>query len=187
MTSLSFRLLGDFRIAIDDQPLNVALMPRLQELLAFLCLHRDAPQTRQTIAFLFWPDVNEDQARTNLRKLLLHLRQTLPAIEDFLLMQGQHLLWRPGSPVVTDVGDFEQALAQLQTAADSRAAQSVLELAATLYRGDLLPGCYADWIRPERERLRDARCDCTAPTGQPARSAARLSRGCWLWPAPASI
>lgn len=30
----------------------------------------------------------------------------------------------------------------------------MLERAAGLYRGDLLPGCYDDWIRPERERLR---------------------------------
>ena len=82
MERLSIRLLGDFHIAIGDHPLRVALMPRLQELLAFLCLHRSAPQTRQFVAFQFWPDVNEDQARTNLRKLLLHLLQPLPAIED---------------------------------------------------------------------------------------------------------
>ena len=154
MASLSIRLLGDFHIFIDDHRPSVALMPRIQELLAFLCLHRDAPQTRQTIAFLFWPDVNEDQARTNLRKLLLHLRQTLPEIEDYLLLQGQHLFWRPGAPVVIDVAEFEQAAADAQTTTDPRAVQSVLELAATLYRGDLLPGCYADWIGPERDRLR---------------------------------
>ncbi len=159
MPRLSIWLLGDFHIAIGDHPLRVALMPRLQELLALLCLHRDAPQTRQLVAFRFWPDVNEDQARTNLRKLLLHLRQTLPEIEEYLLMQGQHLLWRPGSPVVADVAEFEQAVAQAQTTTDPNATRSVLELAANLYRGDLLPGCYADWIGPERERLRQLATD----------------------------
>ena len=29
-----------------------------------------------------------------------------------------------------------------------------LEQAVALYQGDLLPGCYDDWIMPERERLR---------------------------------
>ena len=37
---------------------------------------------------------------------------------------------------------------------DQLALQSALERADNLYRGELLPGCYDEWILPERERLR---------------------------------
>ena len=48
---------------------------RLQSLLAYLVMHRDSPQARQHLAFLFWPDASEAQARANLRKALYELRQ----------------------------------------------------------------------------------------------------------------
>ena len=35
----------------------------------------------------------------------------------------------------------------------------MLEEATALYRGDLLPSCYDDWIVPERERLRQLALD----------------------------
>ena len=43
---------------------------RAESLLAYLLLHREAPQPRQRLAFLLWPDSSEPQARTNLRHLL---------------------------------------------------------------------------------------------------------------------
>ncbi len=46
-----------------------------------------------------------------------------------------------------DVAEFEAAIAQ------STKTQA-LEQAAKLYQGDLLPGCYDDWIVPYREQLR---------------------------------
>ncbi len=45
---------------------------RAESLLAFLLLHRDAPQPRQRLAFLVWPDSGEEQARTNLRHPAAH-------------------------------------------------------------------------------------------------------------------
>ena len=37
---------------------------------------------------------------------------------------------------------------------DQHALQAALEQADSLYRGELLPGCYDEWILPERDRLR---------------------------------
>ena len=51
------------------------------------------------------------------------------------------------APFTLDMADFEQAAAQLTCPTD-------LQRAIELYRGDLLPGCYDDWLLPERERLR---------------------------------
>ena len=66
---LRIRFLGEFSLVYDDRPVTGVNTPRLQSLLAYLVLHREAPQARRYLAFLFWPDSSEAQARTNLRKL----------------------------------------------------------------------------------------------------------------------
>ncbi len=145
---LRVQLLADFRL-IDRDGLPMSLnTPRLQSLLAYLILHRDAPQSRQHLAFLLWPDSAEAQARTNLRKALHELRQALPEADHLLAINNLTIRWCPTPTCQADVVDFEAALAadDLLTAID-------------VYRGDLLPGCYDDWIMPERERLRQKYMD----------------------------
>lgn len=60
---------------------------RLQSLLAYLVLYRHSPQPRQRLAFYFWADSGEAQARTNLRRELHHLRQALPDADRFLQLE----------------------------------------------------------------------------------------------------
>ena len=83
---LSIRLLGSFRLDYQEQALNTINTDRLQSLLAYLLIHRDAPVPRQHLAFLFWPDSSEAQARTNLRNLLHKLRAALPQAVLHLLL-----------------------------------------------------------------------------------------------------
>ncbi len=156
MPVLHITLLGDFRLDLDDTPATVVNTPRLQSLLAFLLLHRAASQSRQHVAFLLWPDSTEAQARTNLRKHLHHLRRALPNPDRFLLSDTQTLGWRPDASFTLDVVEFESALSQAERAADPVARRALSEQAVALYKGDLLPSCYDDWILPERERLRQA-------------------------------
>src|SRR5256884_9532708 len=69
-----------------------------------------------------------------------------------------HMLrWHPVTPFHLDVAEFEQTLTLADAATrrhDQHALQAALEQADSLYRGELLPGCYDEWILPERERLR---------------------------------
>lgn len=156
---LSVSLLGDFRIQYNEAPITSLDSPRLQSLLAYLILHRDAPQSRAHLAFLFWPDTTEAQARTNLRNLLHHLRHTLPDPDVHLDVGVQTLQWRSEAAFALDVADFEAALAQAEEVArtgDAVAARAAWERAVALYKGDLLPSCYDDWILPLREALRQA-------------------------------
>ena len=81
---LHIHLLGDFRLIYDDEPVTSISTPRLQSLLAYLVLHREAPQPRPYLAFLFWPDSTESQALTNLRHLLHLLRHALPDADQFI-------------------------------------------------------------------------------------------------------
>src|SRR5215469_7296530 len=159
MTTLHIRLLGDFLLALDDTPVTIVTIPRVQSLLAYLLLHRNTPQERSHLAFLLWPDSTEAQAHTNLRKLLYQLRQAFPDADHFLYADKHSLQWQttPAAPWTLDVLDFEQALAQAERAKqvrDTNASRQALEQAMHLYRGDLLPSCYDEWILPERDRLR---------------------------------
>src|SRR6266436_1192774 len=157
MPTLHIRLLGDFSLIYGDRQVTSLNTMRLQSLLAFLVLHRDVPQQRQHLAFLFWPDATEAQARNNLRQLLHQLRQVFPAVEQFLSADTHMLHWHPVTPFHLDVAEFEQTLTLADAATrhnDQQALQAALEQADSLYRGELLPGCYDEWILPERERLR---------------------------------
>jgi DNA-binding SARP family transcriptional activator len=151
MPDLHVQLLGNFRLTYDDKPLTTVVHARQQALLAYLLLHRDAPQFRHHLAFLFWPDTDESQALTNLRNLLHKLRRALPDSEDFLQAGTQTIQWHPSVPTTLDVTDFV-VLAQSASQAD-------LKRAIKLYHGDLLPSCYDEWILPERERLQQVLFD----------------------------
>ena len=157
MPTLHLRLLGDFSLLYNDQQVTNLNTTRLRSLLAYLVLHRDVPQQRQHLAFLFWPDTTEAQARNNLRQLLHQLRLAFPPVEQFLSADTHMLHWHPVTPFHLDVAEFEQALTLADAATrqhNQHILQVALEQADNLYRGDLLPDCYDEWILPERERLR---------------------------------
>ena len=86
--ALHIRLLGGFQFLINDSSLTTINSVRLRDLIACLILHRRMPQSRSELAFLFWPDSSEEQARANLRNLLHVLRQTLPEIATYLDCEG---------------------------------------------------------------------------------------------------
>lgn len=156
---LNMRLLGDFRVLYEGHEVTSLNTMRLQSLVTYLVLHRDVPQLRQHLAFLFWPDTTEAQARNNLRQLLHQLRRALPDAEQFLSADTHVLLWHPVRPFQLDVAEFEHSLIVAEAARqqhDQHALQDALIQCDSLYRGELLPGCYDEWILPERERLRQS-------------------------------
>lgn len=154
MPTLHIALFGDFRLTYDGRPVAAVNTARLQALLAYLVLHRSAPQNRRHLAFLLWPDSNETQARTNLRNLLHLLRQALPAVDHFLLVDATTVQWRPDVSFTLDVMQFEAALAAAERAVATADERVALAEAAHLYEGDLLPACYEEWIQPIREQFR---------------------------------
>jgi tetratricopeptide (TPR) repeat protein len=87
---------------------------------------------------------------------LHHLRVALPDSDRFLEAGTQTLRWRSAADFSLDVKQFEVAVSEANEAekkGNPIAAREMLEKAAQLYRGDLLPGLYDDWIEGERRRL----------------------------------
>ena len=139
---LEVRLLGVVEVVLDGRRLRAFDSLRLQRFLALIAL-RGGPQHRSRLAFELWPDSNERQARTNLRKLLHELRHALPSAPEFIEIDNEIVRWIPAGASAVDVLRFREA-----------AASGNLELAARLYTGDLLPACYDNWVLDERARLR---------------------------------
>jgi DNA-binding SARP family transcriptional activator len=141
---LEIQLLGSFLLKWENQEVRETLSPRAQILLAYILIHRHTPLSRRQIAFHFWPDSPEKQAFANLRNLLSHVRRTLPYLDRYLFVDRHSLQWLSSLPFFLDVDEFEKA-----------ASQGEFETAVSLYKGELLPDCYDDWIQPKRESLRE--------------------------------
>ena len=153
-TPLVIRLFGELDIRLGETSLPRLESARAESLLAYLLLHREAAQPRQRLAFLLWPDSTEAQAQTNLRHVLHNLRRALPEADRYLDVGQRTLRWRTDAPFRLDVAAFEEALARAG-AADADDAPAALRDAVEAYAGDLLEGCYDEWLLDERERLRE--------------------------------
>lgn len=151
MNALQIRLFGDFVVTQDGEPIDTLSKPRLQSLLAYLLLHREAPQFRYHLAGLLWPDSSEDQAHTNLRNLVHLLRRALPTDAPLVLFEKQTLQWNPKIAVTVDAFEFERLAGQ---GSPQNLSLENLEAALQLYQGDLLPNCYDEWVSAERGHYR---------------------------------
>jgi DNA-binding SARP family transcriptional activator len=125
---------------------------KARALLAYLALGEQRPQPRDKLAALLWEDATESQARTSLRQALTAIRKALDAAEALLDADAENV-WLKRDGFLIDAHLFQQcALA---------ASMERLREAVELYRGSLLDGfdirapAFEDWLRAERERLRN--------------------------------
>jgi DNA-binding SARP family transcriptional activator len=146
MARIQIYLLGGFSLICDGRPIRALTSERLEELFAYIILHREMPQSRSLLSYKFWPDSNETQARNNLRKMLYDLRHAFPNVDQYLELDVPELRVREKVEVSLDVEKFESAARQTGSI-------EALESAINLYQGEFMPGCYADWALLERQRL----------------------------------
>ena len=149
---LHITLLGGLRLVYGAEPITQVNTGRLQALLAYLLLHRQVPQSRQQLAFQFWPDSSEKQAHTNLRKLLFQLRNALPDPDQFLHYDHLTVQWRSTAPYTLDVAEIQILLAHVPATSDPTSLTRIVQL----YQGELLPGCFDEWLIPIRQQLQRA-------------------------------
>ncbi len=153
---LQVKLLGQFAVRRDG--VLIALPSRAaQSLLAYLVLTAGTPHRRERLAGLLWPDTTEENARKNLRHELWRLRK---AIEPKMPSRGQ----ARGAPspcllvddmaIAFDAGaDYALDVADLLAPLPKQVSVDRLIEALSLYRGELLPDLYDDWVIRERERV----------------------------------
>ncbi len=149
-------LLGEQRVAVDGSIVVALSSPRAMALLGFLLLHRNTPQRREYIAAHFWPDSTDAQARTNLRRELHCLRTGLPDADRWLTADRGTLMWRLDRHCRLDVAIFEaaaDAASAAHAAGDDAGVRRAALEAVRVYRGELMPALYDDWVAAERDRL----------------------------------
>lgn len=156
-TTLQVRLLGELDIRRDGVSLAPIESARGRALIGRILLDSGVAHSRRSLAFLLWPDSSESQARTNLRNLIHTLRRAHPDLDQLLEVTAGSLRCHPHLAVRTDVDELRAALARAAEVEDgSDDFVAALREVVELHRGELLEGCYDEWLGPVREGLRDA-------------------------------
>jgi TolB-like protein/DNA-binding SARP family transcriptional activator len=151
MAALTVHLLGGFEARLDAGAAIQFPTRKARALLAYLALCPGRAHSRDEVADLLWSTRDDEQARGSLRRTLSDLRKSL-GDPDWLIADGDMLSLEPAG-VAVDVAAFEQLA--------NDGAPAALEEAAALYKADLLAGFglpeqpFEEWLRAERERLRD--------------------------------
>ncbi len=148
MLELSF--LGPPEVRFQGRAVNLRTRKTLA-VLAFLALE-GGMQPRARLTALLWPELEETQARGNLRNVLTYLRDALGG-EAHLLIERQAIGLREDT-VRVDVRELERV-----SQGESEAAQ--LEQIVRSYRGELLEAFalpdapeFDDWLATQRELVR---------------------------------
>ena len=139
------RLLGALEASDGVQRLDRFPSRAVAALLARLALAPDRAHAREELVELLWPGVELAVGRNRLRQVLSTLKSLLePAgVPGVAVLQADRLSVRVVAGALgCDALQFEQAL---------RAGQP--DRAAALYRGELMPGYFDEWIHDERQRL----------------------------------
>ena len=137
------RLLGGLHIETAAGAQRLASRRAIQ-LLAYLALHAHVPQSREVLADQLWPASTPDRARPNLSDAVYRLKQALSPTN--LITADDRIALNPQALWV-DVWAFEQHC--------TAPTLTSLRQAFDLYRGDLLPELYDDWLLPPRVALRE--------------------------------
>ena len=125
-------------------------------LLAYLAFFAEQAHARELLLDRFWPDMESEAARHNLRQTLFSLRRLLepsgvPA--GSLLFADRTSVRLSATSVRTDVGEFRDLLQMAAGSASAEQRLAGLEQAVALYKSGLLPDMYENWALMERERL----------------------------------
>ncbi|MGE5138792.1 MAG: BTAD domain-containing putative transcriptional regulator, partial [Rudaea sp.] len=142
-------LLGQFGVQADGKRVNIPSRAG-QSLFAYLLLTAGTAHRREKLAGLLWPDVSDEDARRNLRQELWRIRKAIstqqPSGPEYLIAEDITIAFNAQCDYWLDVAELERALA-----AESSAGELIHQI--SLYRGDLLPGFYDDWVVLERQRI----------------------------------
>lgn len=154
---IRFQVLGALRVEGTEPGVADELLaqPKALALALYLALARPAgAQQRDRLVGLFWPELDQDRARTALRGTLHRLRQLLG--EDAIQNRGSESVALASDRVTCDALAFIDALAQDR-----------LRAAVALYQGELLPSFFLPgsdeferWLEMERAYYADRFIQC---------------------------
>ncbi|MBI4673686.1 MAG: AAA family ATPase, partial [Chloroflexi bacterium] len=156
---LNLLFFGSPEITLGGEPVTGFVSAKAKALLCLLAITRRV-QSRNALVALFWGDVPEADAKTQLRVALSNLRKL---VGDHLQIERETVAFDTTQAYHLDVEEFEKQLADSRlpiAKQDSLSAISQLLSANRAYRGDLLAGMlvrdapeFEEWLLVQRERL----------------------------------
>lgn len=138
---LRLQILGGLHITLDDEPVTGFISGKTQALLCYLAINNQRPHLRTSLAAMFWGDMLDEDAATNLRQAIANLKRLL---EPYFEITRQSIAFNTHASYWLDVEEFESTHNP------------------QLYQGDLLAGFglsdapdFDDWLAAEREHLHE--------------------------------
>ena len=146
------RLLGQFSLDRDGEPIEFFGARKEEELLALLVLGHTLPLPRDELAATIWPGVYRKVARKNLSYNLFVLKKRLAELgaPELILDAGSRAL-RIAPGISADLWEFNEAVA---AATADPARTDALERAISLYNGGLLPQHDFRWVEERQTQVR---------------------------------
>ena len=146
--TLRIFLLGQFKLQANDLPIELPSRPA-QSLMAYLALNAGVTHRREKLVGLFWPEAAGSNGRGYLRQALWRIRKSL---ESSSIAWEEHLDISDLSILFKAKSDYWLDAAQILKQSDSLPVKEKIKI-IQLYRGELLPGFYEEWVTLERDRL----------------------------------
>jgi DNA-binding SARP family transcriptional activator/pimeloyl-ACP methyl ester carboxylesterase len=144
---VTIRLLGEFSVVVDGQPVAGYARRSAAALIQLLALEPGRRLHRERVMDALWPDAALEDAANSLYKAA-HFARRATGADDCVVLRRETVILFPGRDVHVDLPEFEAAARAALTAADEAAAAAAL----TRYGGELLPEePYAAWAARPRQ------------------------------------
>ncbi len=160
MSKLSLALLGTPRLTLSGDSLDDVFYEKVEALLAYLVVEGNRPHRREVLAELFWPELSDDHARSNLRYALFKLREGLQdktSATPFLLVNRTSIRFNQESSYFLDVNELLDAFDHSYRPKNALTIDDLERLCA-LYRGDFMEQStltenelFYDWLCNKRD------------------------------------
>lgn len=165
LAGVTLRTLGGFALAYQARPCELAY-EKGRALLVYLAMEPGRTYSRASLASMLWPELEREAALTNLRQILLNLRQAFSRVglnESPLHVDRESIRVHAGFGLCVDAVElaaFAHACPESPFLSHCRLCIEQMERVAGHYAGEFmqgfsLPECpdFEEWLQVQREAL----------------------------------
>jgi DNA-binding SARP family transcriptional activator len=173
--AVEFRILGDVDVQVDGRPIGTG-HARQQCVLVALLVEPNRAVPVEHLLRRVWGDEVPDGASANLRSYLSRLRQALAGTDEVRIVRRPAGYLLAVDPMCVDLHRFRDMVEQARRTDDGQIADTCLERALELWRGEAFRGLHTPWLSAYRETLDRERAAATLDRNDSALRAGQHAR-----------